>query len=215
MSIRGLTIQIHVALSCGVMLAWLAALTAHLAPWRRHHALIGRTFVVLVVASSVLAVGLAVDSRNRFGVLFMLQPLVLALSASAQFRRSRWVLRALGGMGLLVAIGVLEGFVRFLASRHVMDVAAFAWTALTLAVLAIGDFRTRRRPWQAHGHRMLAVGWFYVAELWIFVFDPHPSVIAWAIAGVVPAGAAWWMHRCPRDFAGARPALANTAAADA
>jgi len=196
---RALVIQIHVVLACGVTLTWLAALTAHAGPWRRHHALIGRSFVVLVVASSVLAVGLAADSRNRFGVLFALQPLMLALSASAQFLRSRWVLRGLGAMGLLIAVCVLAGFARFLTSRHVVDVAAFAWTALTLATLAVADLRTGHGPrWQAHGHRMLAAGWFYIAELGIFVFDPHPSVFSWAAAAMVPLGGVWWMRRQPR-----------------
>lgn len=198
MNARGLVIQVHVLLSCGVTLTWLAAVTAHVAPWRRHHALIGRGFVALVVASSVLAVGLAADSRNRFGMLFALQPLVLALSGAAQFLRSRRWMRTLGIVGLLVACGVLEGFARLLATRLLVDVLAFAWTASTLALLAAQDLRAKPGPaWQAHGHRMLAVGWFYLAELGIFVVDPHPSVIAWAVAAVLPAGAAWWMHWRP------------------
>lgn len=216
MSARALVIQVHVVLACGVTLTWLAALTAHAAPWRRHHALIGRSFVVQVVASSVLAVGLAADSRNRFGVLFALQPLLLALSASAQFLRSRWVVRGLGAMGLLVAVGVLEGFARFLVSRDVVDVAAFAWTALTLATLAVADLRAGRQPhWRAHGHRMLVAGWFYIAELGIFVFDPHPSVTSWAVAAIVPVGVAWWMRQRPRDFTRVGPVSTWTAASNA
>jgi hypothetical protein len=195
-SARQLVVAIHVLLSCGATLAWGAALTARAAPWRRHHALIGRSLVVLVVASSLLALGLAADAGNRFGALFALQPLVLGLSGGARFRSPPWALRALGVAGLLVACGVLQGFIRMLASRDAVDVVAFAWTAVTLGILALGDLRSRQRqPWRAHANRMLAIGWFYVAELWIFVFDPHPSVIAWAGAAVVPAGAAWWLHR--------------------
>ncbi|MFG6428778.1 hypothetical protein [Roseateles sp. LYH14W] len=198
MSAREGVIATHVLLSCGATLAWLVALMARATPWRRHHVLIGRGLVVLVVTSSVLAVGLAADSGNRFGVLFALQPLLLALSGAAQFLRSRWVVHGLGVVSLLVALGVLHGFLRFLVARDLIDVLAFAWTALTLGVLAAADLRTgHRQPWRAHAHRMLAVGWFYVAELCIFVFDPQPSVIAWAGAALVPAGAAWWLHRRP------------------
>lgn len=215
-SMRSLVTHFHVVVSCGVVLLWLAALLAHLGPWRRHHALIGRSFMVLVIASSVSAVGLAVDARNRFGAAFMLQPLVLCLSAGAQFLRSRWVARVLGWVGLLVAAAVLEGLLRFLSSRQLMDVIAFAWAALVLAMLAIDDLRTRQRPrWRAHGHRMLAVGWFYLAELGIFVFDPQPSVISWVFAAIVPAGGAWWMHRRPGDFGRAGPAVARGALSDA
>lgn len=216
MSTRALLIQIHVVMSCGATLLWLAALMAHAAPWRRHHALIGRGFVVLVVASSMLAVGLAADSRNRFGVLFALQPLLLALSASAQFLRSRRIVRALGCAGLVVAAWVLQGFVSMLAKRDVIDVIAFAVAALTLASLAVNDLRAVYGPsWRAHGHRMLATGWFYIAELGIFIFDPHPSVISWAVAAVVPTGMAWWMRQRPKDFARARPAAVRTVAWDA
>lgn len=216
MSMRSLFTHFHVVVSCGVLLLWLAALAARISPWRRHHALIGRVFVVLVVASSVSAVGLAVDARNRFGAAFMLQPLVLCLSAGAQFLPSRRVARVLGWVGLLVAAAVLEGFVRLLAARQLVDVMAFAWAALALAVLATDDLRTRQRlRWRAHGHRMLAVGWFYLAELGIFVFDPQPSVIAWVVAAIVPAGGAWWMHRRPGDFGRARPVVVRAALADA
>ncbi|HSI48903.1 MAG TPA: hypothetical protein VLA61_11570 [Ideonella sp.] len=198
MTVHSLILQAHVLLSCGALLSWLAALTAHVAPWRRRHALIGKSCMLLVVASSVLAVGLAADSRNRFGMLFALQPLVLALSGAAQFLRSQRVTRALGVIGLLVAAAVLEGFLRLLATRQLVDVLAFAWTALTLAVLAAQDLWAKPGPaWRAHGHRMLAAGWFYLAELGIFVVDPHPSVIAWAVAAMLPVAAAWWMHRRP------------------
>lgn len=40
MSARGVFIQIHVALSCGAKLCWLAALMAYAGSWRRHHVLI-------------------------------------------------------------------------------------------------------------------------------------------------------------------------------
>lgn len=213
MSTRGLFIQIHVVVSCGVILLWLAALTARAAPWRRHHALIGRIFVGFVVASTVSAMGLAADVRDSYGALFVLQPLVLCLSAGAQFLRSRRVVRALGWVGLLVAVGVLAGFVRMLASHRVIDVIAFAWAALTLAALAADDLRTVPRPrWRTHGHRMLAVGWFYVAELGIFVFDPHPSVISWVFAGIVPAAGVWWMRQRPGGFARTERSMAGEGA---
>ncbi|MBI3349789.1 MAG: hypothetical protein HY020_21580 [Burkholderiales bacterium] len=188
-------------------MAWLAALTARTAPWRRHHRVIGRVFLGLVVASSVLAVGLASDARNRFGMLFALQPLLLALSGGAQFLQSRRLARGLAVAGLLVAVGVLSGFARLLDSRELVDILAFAWAGLTLAALAVDDLRAGlRQPWRAHGHRMLAAGWFYWAELAIFVFDPHPSVIAWVAAAAIPASAAWFMRRRPRVLVQAMPA---------
>jgi hypothetical protein len=215
-SARGLFVQIHVVLSCGVILFWLAALAAYVGPWRRYHMLIGRIFLVLVVASTVSAVGLASDARDRFGALFVMQPLVLCLSAGAQFHRSRWVVRALGGVGLLVSVGVLHGFARMLATRGVIDVIAFAWAALTLAVLAVDDLRKVPRPrWRAHGHRMLAVGWFYVAELGIFVFDPHPSVVYWAAASIMPVIGVWWMRRQPRNLSPVGRAMTGAVASDA
>jgi len=202
MSLRSLFIQVHVVVSCGVVLCWIAALASRAARWRRHHALVGRLFVGLVVASTVSAVGLASDARDSFGALFVLQPLVLCLSAGAQIQRSPRLVRVLGGAGLLVAAAVLVGFVRMLAAHRLIDVVAFAWAASTLAALAFGDLRAANRPvGRTHGVRMLAVGWFYVAELGIFVFDPHPSVISWAIAGIVPAMGVWTLYRQP-----ARPA---------
>ena len=216
MSTRGLFIQIHVVLSCGATLAWLAALVAYAGSWRRHHVLIGRTFLVLVVASMVLAVGIAVDARNRFGAVTSLQPLVLCLSAAAQYLRSRWLVRALGWVGLLVAVGVLEGTVGLLASHRVIDVIAFPWSALTQGALAVGDLRAAPRSrWRAHGHRMLAVGWFYLAEVGILVLDPHPSVIAWMIAALVPVGGVWWIRRQPRSFAPVGRAMTGVVASDA
>ncbi|PTT77246.1 hypothetical protein DBR42_25480, partial [Pelomonas sp. HMWF004] len=137
-----------------------------------------------------------------------------SLSGVAQFRRPRWPLWALGVAGLLVAAGVMAGFVGFLAKRELIDVAAFAGAALTMAALAVDDLRAARRPaWRAHVHRMLAVGWFYVAELMIFVFDPHPSLIAWAAAAVVPTAVLAWMRWRPGDFAdGGRAPVARVAA---
>ena len=216
MSVRGLVIQIHVVLSCGATLAWLAALTAYAGSWRRHHVLIGRTCLVLVVASMVLAVGIAVDARNRFGALTSLQPLVLCLSAAAQFLRSRWVVRALGWMGLLVAVGVLEGTVGLLNSHRAIDVLAFPWSALTQGALAVDDLRGGPRPrWRAHGHRMLAVGWFYLAEVGILVLDPHPSVLAWVIAAIVPVGGVWWIQQQPKSFVPVGRAMTVAIASDA
>ena len=215
MSTRGLFIQIHVVVSCSVILLWLAALTARAAPWRRHHGLIGRIFVMFVIASAVSAVGLAADARDSYGALFVLQPLVLCLSAGAQFLRSRRIVRALGWVGLLVAAGVLAGSARMLASHRLIDVVAFAWAALTVAALSVDDLRAvQRSRWRAHGHRMLAVGWFYVAELGIFVFDPHPSVISWVIAGIVPACGVWWMRQHQRTFAPVGRAMTGAAASD-
>ncbi|WP_457354582.1 hypothetical protein [Roseateles sp. P5_D6] len=208
MSARGLIIQIHVVLSCGAMLCWLAALAAYAGAWRRHHRLIGRTFMGLVVASMVLAVGIAVDARNPFGAVTSLQPLVLCLSAGAQFLRSRWVVRALGWVGLLVAAGVLAGTWGLLNSHRLIDVIAFPWSALTQGALAVNDLRTAPGPrWRAHGHRMLAAGWFYLAEVGILTLDPHPSVIAWMIAAIVPIGGVLWVRRQPRSFGPAGPAL--------
>lgn len=201
MSTRGLITQIHVVLSCGATLAWFAALAAYLGRRRKHHVWIGRGFLMLVVASTVLAIGLAVDARNRFGVVTTLQPLVLCLSAAAQFLRSRWIVRSLGWVGLFVAVGVLEGTVELLNSHRLVDVLAFPWAALTQGALSVRDIRTHPRPqWRAHGHRMLTVAWFYLAEIGILTLDPHPSVIAWALAAIAPAFGVWWIHRQPRSF---------------
>lgn len=196
MSTRAVFIQFHVFVSCGVILCWLAALAIYVARRHRQHVLIGRLFMVMVVASTVSAVGLAADARDSYGILFVLQPLLLCLSAGAQFLPSRRWVRALACAELVVAAGVLMGFARMLASRDAIDVIAFAWAGLTLAALAVDDLRTGQRPkWRSHGYRMLAVGWFYVSELCIFVFDPHPSVIAWAVASVLPACMAVWIGR--------------------
>lgn len=186
MSARGLAVQLHVLLCCGATLAWLAGLAVRVLPWRRLHRPLGRAFVVLVAASTVLAVGLAAASGNAFGVVFALQPLVLALSAAAQFSRRPGPRRALGALGLLVAVAVMVGFARLLATRELMDVAAFAVTSALTGALALGDLLDARpSAWQAHGLRMLAAGWFYAAELLIFVWDPHPSLGAWVLAGAM------------------------------
>jgi hypothetical protein len=209
-------IQIHVVLSCGALLFWLAALVAYASSWRRQHVLIGRTFLMLVVASMVLAVGIAVDARNKFGAVTSLQPLVLCLSAAAQFLRPRWIVRALGGVGLLVALGVLEGTVGLLASHRFIDVIAFPWSALVQGGLAVNDLRAGPRPrWRAHGHRMLAVGWFYLAEVGILTLDPHPSVLAWALAAILPIGGVWWIRRQPGSFAPLGRARPGAVASDA
>ncbi|WP_022979070.1 hypothetical protein [Ideonella sp. B508-1] len=196
MNLRDAAVQVHVALACGVLLSGLAAGLVRVSRWRRQHAVWGRVCLAGVVASSVLALGLAADSHNRFGLLFALQPLVLGLSGVAQWWRARWLRLATGAMGLLVAAGVLRGFWRFLATRDVVDVAAFAAVALTVALLALGDLRPRRQPLAlAHARRMLAVGWLYLAELLIFVWDPHPSLIAWAGAALPLTGVAWVLRR--------------------
>lgn len=211
MTAREWVVQVHVLLSCGATLAWLAALAARRLGWRRRHAGIGRAFVGLVVASSALAAGLAAASGNLFGVVFALQPLVLALSAAAQFGRTHGPRRALGALGLVVAVGVLAGFARFLATREFIDVAAFAATAVVVGALALGDLLDAEQPaWQAHSHRMLAAGWFYVAELLIFVLDPHPSLIAWALAAVLPLVVVRHLSRRPVGFGVPAPRLAGS-----
>lgn len=216
MSTRQLIIQVHILLSCGATLCWIAALAAYVGGSRRHHMLIGRTFVALVVASMVLAVGIAVDSRNRFGAVTSLQPLVLCLSAGAQFLRARWVVRALGWVGVLVAVGVLHGTLGLLESHRLIDVIAFPWSALMQGALAVDDLRATPHPrWRAHSYRMLASGWFYLAEVGILVLDPHPSVIAWVIAAIVPAGAVWWIQRQPWSFVAMGHRAARTVASDA
>lgn len=216
MSTRALLIQIHVVMSCGATLLWLAALMAYAGSWRRHHVLIGRSCLVLVVASMVLAVGIAVDARNRFGAVTSLQPLVLCLSAGAHFLGSRWIVRVLGGAGLLVAIGVLDGTIRLLDSHRFIDVIAFPWSAMVQGALSANDLRAPPRArWRAHGHRMLAVGWFFLAEIGILVLDPHPSVIAWMIGALVPLAGVWWIRRQPGPFAAVGPAMPRAAASEA
>lgn len=192
MSPREAGVAAHVVLACGVTLTWVAAMTARRAPWRHLHAHLGRTCLVGVVLSSLLAVALAGQARNGFGMLFALQPLLLALSGAAQFDTARWRVRALGLAAWLVAAGVLHGFVRMLATRDVIDIAAFALTAAVMVALGWQDLAGRRGPaWRAHALRMLATGWFYLAELLIFLVDPHPSVLAWAAAALLPLAA--WM----------------------
>ncbi|PTT86933.1 hypothetical protein DBR42_12740, partial [Pelomonas sp. HMWF004] len=79
MTLHQFVVQLHVILSCGVTLTWFAALLARASPWRHRHAVVGRSLAGLVVASSLLAIGLAASSGNRFGVWFALQPLLLSL----------------------------------------------------------------------------------------------------------------------------------------
>jgi hypothetical protein len=186
---------VHVALSCGVVISWGLALVARQARWRRHHRRAGCICCVLVVLSSLLALGLAVAGGNRFGAVFALQPLVLVLSGLAWQRAGRRVVQTLGGVGLVTAAAVMHGFVQFLATRAVIDVLAFAVTAGVATALAAQDVLARPRPApHAHAWRLLAAGWFYLAEGLIFVADPHPSVIAWGLAALAPV-AAWGVLR--------------------
>lgn len=202
MSMRSVVVALHVLLCCGATLAWFAALGARLLHRRRLHRPWGRAFVLLVAASTVLAVGLAAASRNSFGLVFALQPLVLSLSAAAQFHRQPGVRRVLGGVGLLVAAAVMAGFAGLLATRDLVDVAPFAVAGAVVGSLALGDLLDAGQPaWQAHGRRMLAAGWFYVAELLIFVWDPHPSLWAWSLAGLPPLLALGAMRWRPVNLA--------------
>ena len=111
---------------------------------------------------------------------------------------------------------MLHGTLDLLNSHRFVDVIAFPWSALTQGALAVDDLRATPRPrWRAHGYRMLAVGWFYLAEVGILVLDPHPSVIAWVIAAIVPVGGVWWIQRQPRSFASMKPVAMKTVASDA
>ena len=79
--------------------------------------------------------------------------------------------------------------------------AGFAVTACVVGALALADLLDGRQPaWLAHSRRMLAAGWFYLAELFIFVLDPQPSLIAWALAAVLPLVVVWRLHRRPVGF---------------
>lgn len=195
MTWRGAITGVHVALSCGVVFAWGLALVARQGRWRRHHRRAGRLFCALVVLSSLLAVGLAVAAGNRFGVVFALQPLVLVLSGLAWQQAGRRLVQILGGVGVVTAAAVMHGFVQFLATRAVIDVLAFAVTAVVATALAAQDLLARPGPApHAHAWRLLTAGWFYLAEGLIFVADPHPSVIAWGLAALLPLGA-WGVLR--------------------
>lgn len=190
MTLRSAVTTAHVVLACGAMLAWCLALVARRGRWRQLHRPAGRLFCGLVVLSSLLAAGLAADARNRFGLAFVLQPLVLALSGLAWQQARLRVVQVMGLCGAVVAAAVMHGFVQFLATRALIDVLAFAVTPLVMVTWAVQDLRAQpgsRR--QAHAWRLLAAGWFYLAELIIFLADPQPSVIAWALAAVVPLGA--------------------------
>lgn len=190
MTWRAAITGVHVALSCAAVLAWSLALAARQGRWRRHHRRLGHIFCALVLLSSLLAVGLAAAGGNRFGAVFALQPVVLVLSALAWQRAGRRVVQALGLAGMVTAAAVMHGFVQFLATRAALDVLAFAVTPVLAMALAAQDMQARAgaAP-QAHAWRLLAAGWFYLAEGVIFVADPHPSVIAWGLAALVPLGA--------------------------
>jgi hypothetical protein len=201
MSARIWITEVHVVLSCAATLAGLAAVAARRRGWRRLHATVGRCFLVLVLASGSLVVGLAAASGNRFGVVFTLQPMVLVLSAAVQFRRTAGLRRALGALGVLVVAGVYLGFARFLLTRELIDVVAFPIAGGVVGFFALQDMLGQRQPgWSEHSLRMLAACWFYMAELLIFVFDPQPSVLAWAMTAMPLLVVIGLSHRRPPIF---------------